>query len=67
MGDARTLNRAGRATGHMVAKVGMLEEGDNQLEMWEACGEQVVHLSPVPLLTLNAACEPQSTNPEQWP
>ena len=32
----------GRATGHMMAEVGMLEEGDHQQEMWEACGEQVV-------------------------
>ena len=31
----------GRATGHMLAKVTMLEFGDEQLDMWEACGEQV--------------------------
>jgi len=32
----------GRATGHMMAKVGMYELGDEQLDMWEACGEQVM-------------------------
>jgi len=32
----------GGATGHIVAKVGMLAEGDIQLEMWETCGEQVM-------------------------
>ena len=32
----------GRATGLMMVNVGMLKEGDNQQEMWEACGEQVV-------------------------
>jgi len=32
----------GRATGHIIAKVGMLAEGDIQLEMWETCGEQVM-------------------------
>ena len=32
----------GRATGHIIAKLGMLAEGDIQLEMWETCGEQVM-------------------------
>lgn len=31
-----------RAAGHMIAKVGLLAEGDFQLEMWELCGEQVM-------------------------
>ena len=34
----------GRVTGHMMAKVGMHDQGDEQLDMWEMCGEQVVIL-----------------------
>ena len=32
----------GRATMHMLAKLANDEFGDEQLEMWEACGQQVV-------------------------
>jgi len=34
----------GRVTGHMMVKVGMHDQGDEQLDMWEMCGEQVVIL-----------------------
>ena len=32
------------ATGHMLAKVAMVEFGEEQLDMWEACVEQVMVL-----------------------
>ena len=34
----------GMATGHMFAKVAMVEFGEEQLDMWEACVEQVMVL-----------------------
>ena len=34
----------GMATGHISAKVAMIEFGEEQLDMWEACGAQVVVL-----------------------
>jgi hypothetical protein len=35
----------GMATGQILAYVAMIEFGEEQLDMWEACGEQVVVLA----------------------
>ena len=50
----------GKATAHMLAKVAMIEFGDEQLEMWEACCQQVVVMegkNTMHLLDLRLAAE----------
>ena len=44
LSPGRMTELVGMATGHMLAKVATIEFGEEQLDMWEACGEQVMVL-----------------------